>query len=170
MISKKRLEELIEQGATIYGIDYGRCLMADMVEIKTKDIHYSASNDNFQYIYRENKDCYLYEFNEETLFETKEEAEWYREFGCIERTERLELPTWEKFDQSEKLIRFIGKFGQKCKLEGYFNLDLENLDLESGFIDVVENGTSKLLLSEYTKENYTLACRKAKELFLGEKE
>ena len=32
MITKERLEELIEQEAIIYGIDYGRCLMADMVE------------------------------------------------------------------------------------------------------------------------------------------
>lgn len=38
-----------------------------------------------------------------------------------------------------------------------------------GFIDVVCCGSSLLMESNYSKENYIKACRKAKELFLGEK-
>lgn len=151
MISKERLEELIEQGATIYGIDIG-CFCRDLMEIKTKNMRYSASNDNFQYLYKESGDCYLYEFYEENLFETKEEAEWHAEFGCIERTDYLDLPTWEEFCMSEKTIFFIDKYGSKYGLDHF-----------SGLIWINENSFGKL-----TKENYTIACRKAKQLFLGE--
>lgn len=156
MIKKERLEELVEQGATVYRT------YADVSvqEVKLNKNYMKVDNAFlWQKMTGAFKGCGT---PLEQLFETKEEAEWYREFGCIERTERLELPTWEEFDQSEKLIRFIGKFGQKCKIDGYFNLDLQ-----SGFIDVTENGSSQINLPEYTKENYILACRKAKELFLG---
>jgi hypothetical protein len=97
------------------------------------------------------------------LFETKEDAEWHREFGCIERTERLELPTWEEFSKLKaNHIRFISKKGAICRIEGF-------CDDKNGFIDVVSGGYSMLMVSDYSKETYIKACRKAKELFLGEK-
>lgn len=147
MITKERLEELIEQSATIYSVDTSnKTILSFKICKNENDIKLTEK----QYAFF--KKC----------FETKAEAEWHAEFGRIERTESLELPTWEEFNKSEKLVRFIGKNGEKCKLEGYFNLNLQ-----SGFIDVVENGSSQLSLSEYTKENYIFACRKCKELFLG---
>ena len=158
MIKKERLEELIEQGATVCNAykdwdNVWHCRFGNVAQEK----NYLLFKENGSSL-----SVIMYDTN--NLYETKEQAEWEWEFGDIERTERLELPTWEEFDKSEKIVRFIGKNGGKCKLEGYFDLDLQN-----GFIDVVENGSSQLSLSEYTKENYILACRKAKELFLGEK-
>ena len=98
-------------------------------------------------------------------YEIKEEAEWHKEFGCIERVERLKLPTWEEikheFIDSDLLL--------------YGNYEIINL---SDLILAVEvSNTSQILIysmgEKYnwvlTKENYILACRKAKELFLGEK-
>ena len=154
MITHERLKELIEQGATIYFVYNGN---VDLKEGQYKDDF--ILNETYVSIYWSTRS---HQVEYENLFETLEEANWHKEFKRIPRTDYLDLPTWEEFDQSEKLIRFIGKYGQKCKLEGY------NSDLQSGFIDVVENGTGKLCLSEYSKENYLLACRKAKELFLGE--
>ena len=132
--------------------------MADIVEIKTKDIRYSASNDNFQYIYRENKDCYLYEFNEKTLFETKEEAKWFAEFGNIERTERLVLPTWEEFQNVYDICFVCVKTGTTVRV---FNWNFSGEIYISDEWGISEN-------FEYSKDGYTLACRKAKELFLGQ--
>ena len=150
MISKERLEEIIKNKGVVW-------------VYSTYSKPYRILPITFNGEREINPHTFCLNWNVKNIFETKEDAEWYKEFSCIERTERLELPTWEEFDQSEKLIRFIGKFGQKCKIDGYFNLDLQ-----SGFIDVTENGSSQINLPEYNKENYILACRKAKELFLGE--
>lgn len=168
MITCERLNELIKQGATIYGIDYGRCLMADMVEIKTKDIRYSASNDNFQYIYKQDGDCYLYEFYEKTLFETKEDAEFYSEFGNITRTETLELPNWEEFHGKTYYNKHYGIIFQGkasgCIYQMYEELTPENIIIyDADCQDIVFSKPP-------TKENYTLACRKCRELFLGKGE
>ena len=100
---------------------------------------------------------------DEFLENTENTLYWEKEFGCIERTERLELPTWEEFSKlKSNHIRFISKKGANCKIEGY-------CDAGSGFIDVVSGGHSMLMVSDYSKEIYIKACRKAKELFLGEK-
>ena len=155
MITKERLEELIEQGATIYINKYGyisQCLLNDRM-----------SCDN-SILCLDDKDDGEVEFLI-NLFETIEEAEWHKEFGCIERTQRLVLPTWE---EAIDLI-YSGSFGvqtiikfDKCKF-GY------KLQLDGNVYIFVDKGTDTLFMGSLTKENYTLACRKAKELFLGER-
>ena len=156
MITKERLEELIEQGATIYVICWGR-----VKELNLNDV---------EHMEEENGDIY-YEIADEPrttdlshLFETKEDAEWHKEFGCIERTERLVLPTWEEIK-----VDFVdNKKGcgsypivEKNDISIYIQVYLK------GFVHIVLFGDTQYNW-EITKENYTLACRKAKELFLGE--
>lgn len=162
MISKERLKELIEQKAKIYSTHWQEevdlSLPCEIVESE-----YDNKTITHLVVFEDEEHTPSYMID--NLTEDIESAKWAEEFKRIPRTDYLDLPTWEEFDKSEKLVRFIGKNGGMCKLEGYFNLDLQ-----SGFIDVVENGSSQLSLSEYTKENYTLACRKAKQLFLGEEE
>lgn len=153
MITKERLQELIEQGATIYSVDDSIVL-----EIKANELYYSKSNDNYQY----NEYFFVYEFNEEDLFETKEEAEFVREFGCIERTERLELPTWEEVSRDLKDVP-AGSY----VIKEFDDVSLEYSKYNEVFIGIYKSDYSEDW--EATKENYTLACRKAKELFLGEK-
>lgn len=153
MIEKERLEELIEQDATIWTVN------------KSGNINPVKANKTCeiqrQYLMKEGQ---IYSYIEQT-FETKGEAEWHKEFGCIERTQRLVLPTW---DEAIDLV-YSGSFGvqtiikfDKCKF-GY------KLQLDGNVYIFVDKGTDTLFMGSLTKENYTLACRKAKELFLGEK-
>lgn len=167
MISKERLEELIEQGATIYvrdiynvvgSIDFceyeGRIFkncFQFRVKIKPNLSNYYGCEPNWS------DDILL-----ENIFETKEDAKWYKEFGCIERTERLELPTWEEFYNGE-FCHFISK---ECK----YSLSPDLIHNTIFLYECVWGGGFYIHSRwELTKENYTLACRKCKELFLGEK-
>ena len=149
MITKERLEELIKQGATIYEVDsFGvnaiTLKQGDYVE-KNGVLHTHVVVGGYNYFY------------DERLFEAKAEAEWHAEFGCIIRTERLDLPTWEEFN-SQKFVWFFDKDHKSCCLH-YLGCSNQIFINVSG--DVIEIG-------ELTEENYTLACRKCKELFLGE--
>ena len=159
MIEKKRLKELIEKGAKIFYFDaYGDDNWG-IVEVDTKNFSFSHNENcytNFcEATYRTNPQPY--KMYEDALFETKEEAEWDREFGCIVRTEILKLPTWEEFIEMEEFCFF-----QKNHKQTIIRiLGTKYLGVETNF--------ERYYTGDLTKENYTLACRKAKELFLGEK-
>jgi hypothetical protein len=146
MITKERLEELIEQEATIYFIYNNN---VDEKEGVYKDDF--ILSETYVSIYWNTRS---HQIKYEYLFETKEDAEWYREFGCIERTERLELPTWEESKECDTICCF-----------GDVAFDYFVHDNTYGLYQ----DCRKLLDLEATKENYTLACRKCVELFLGEK-
>ena len=148
MITKQRLEELIEQGATIYELYMNK----NILEIQLKNDWFVMADGLYE------RKLSKHPFRSwwiSNLYETKEDAEFVREFGCITRTERLELPTWEEWKQDDEFC-FLDKDG--------FNWDM--------YVD----GDNEILMCngyrhfnfENNKENYTLACRKAKELFLGE--
>lgn len=154
MITKERLEELIEQGATIYSNEYGEI---QLIKENDLSLYENGQNNYILYALEPNKK-YHNEIFDEDLFETEEEAKWFAEFGCIERTERLELPTWEEF-KNDGEFSFLDKQG--------FEWDLYSPDDETR-ISLV--GGYNHFEYEYSKENYTLACRKAKELFLGKQE
>lgn len=146
MIERERLKELIEQRATIYQV------YADATIIKMKlDKDFKVNNAHLcKKLKGVVKSCGypLYK-----LFETEEEAEWHKEFGCIERTERLELPTWEESKKDDIICLFD-------------NVEF-NYFIHDNTYGLYE-GSLKLLDLEATKENYLKACRKCKELFLGE--
>lgn len=158
MISKERLEELIEQCATIYSNEYGEI---QLIKENDLSLYENGQNNYILYALEPNKK-YHNEIFDEDLFETEEEAEWHREFGHIERIERLELPTWEE----------VSRDLENAPVGNYVIKSSDGWSLEY----VKYNETVIGLYSEYvwseweaTKENYILACRKAKELFLGEK-
>ena len=157
MISKERLEELIKQGATIYSNEYGEI---QLIKENDLSLYENGQNNYILYALEPNKK-YHNEIFDEDLFETEEDAKWFAEFGNIERTERLVLPTWEEI---EKDFNAINKFGTYSVVE--FN---------SGYMDIfVDNYSKKFIVvtaqprKPLTKENYIVACRKCKELFLGE--
>lgn len=148
MITQERLKELIEQGAIIYFVYNGN---VDLKEGKYKDDF--ILNETYVSIYWSTRS---HQVEYDNLFETKEEAEWHKEFGCIERTERLELPTWEEFIEMEEFCFF-----QKNHKQTIIRvLGTKYLGVETNF--------ERYFTGDLTKENYLLACRKAKELFLGE--
>lgn len=97
------------------------------------------------------------------FYKTKAEAEHFLKHSNITRTETLPFLTWEEFDKGNRLIRFIGKNGERCKLEGY-----SNDEKQSGFIDVVVNGTGSQIDYDYTEENFYKAYDECVRLFRGE--
>jgi hypothetical protein len=159
MIEKERLKELIEQGAIIYEL------------FENKNINQIQLENNWTVLngglYKDIN--YIRSFWIGDLFETKEEAEWHKEFGCIERTERLELPTWEELGKKkEHYINFTTKGWTKCWLEIYMPYKNDFGKILITYADT-DNKYYIVYDKRLTKENYTLACRKCKELFLGEK-
>ena len=102
MISKERLEELIKQGATIWGVyDYSYSYDKPNKKVEFIDL------DGFYNYYKDIDEFIMYQGDYSELFETEEEAKWFAEFGCIERTERLELPTWEELQNKREF--YLGK-------------------------------------------------------------
>lgn len=164
-ISKERLEELIQQNAIIWHDDWEEIKLdkntCEVCEVKTfsgKHLYWCL---DFEYEW--NNEKHHTQCNLDELEEDVEKGRWEQEFKRIPRTDYLDLPTWEEFNKSSKLVRFRDKEGNRCRIEGYCD------DTGNGFIDVVV-GIHGIFTEDYTKENYTLACRKAKELFLGGKE
>ena len=116
--------------------------------------------------YNKNKYCFhtITEDYFNHLYKTKAEAEHYLHHANVTRTETLPFLTWEEFDKGNRLIRFIGKNGEKCKLEGY-----QKDDKQSGFIDVVVNGTGSNIDFDYTEANFYKAYDECVRLFMGMK-
>lgn len=148
MISKERLEELIEQGATIW----------------TKDLHFLELNKN---------DCFMnsknllqfgnFHYTNDYLFETEEDARWELEMTATE-TLTLKMPRFEEFMLDYKgAYRFHTKDGQIVKINGFYD---ERPNIQSGFIDVCMNGHC-VKDWEFTKENYIEACKLCLRLFKG---
>ena len=104
---------------------------------------------------------YHNEIFDEDLFETEEEAKWFAEFSCIERIERLELPTWEEILSDLKDVP-AGTY----VIKEFDDVSLEYIKYNEVFIGIYK-GDYEWKEWEATKENYTLACRKCKEIFLG---
>lgn len=162
MISKERLEELIEQGATIYSNEYGEIQLKKENDLS---LYENGQNNYILYALEPNKK-YHNEIFDEDLFETEEEAKWFAEFGCIERTERLELPTWEEVSRDLQNVP-AGNY----VIKEFDDVSLEYIKYRNGNYAVI--GVYKYddrLELEATKENYIKACRKCVELFKGEKE
>lgn len=159
MISKEKIKNLFDKNIPIYGIDYRRCLQPDIVKIPVRNLRYCPSNDNYQYLSSKDGDCYLYEFFNEDLYETQEDAEFAKEFKNIERTEILNLPTFEELKNFER-FNFKAKDGHRYTI--HF-ISGSNILVIAGIFTTEYYG-------EATKENYLEACKIAKKLFLGDNE
>lgn len=155
MITKERLEELIKQGTTIYELYMNK----NILEIQLKNDWYVMGDGLYERkLSKHPFRCWQIG----NLYETKEDAEFVREFGCIERTERLEFPIYEDIKEGQP-YRF--NFTSNGK---HYNFFTSVLLIELLEVNENENLTEQLICKTSNKENYILACRKAKELFLGE--
>lgn len=147
-MTKTELEEKIENGESVW-----------VVDLKNKIITENKRHKHFKKLLttqRENRIPF------DRIFTTRRQAEHYLHHANISRTEQLPFLTWEEFDKGNRLIRFIGKNGEKCKLEGY-----QKDDKQSGFIDVVVNGTGSHIDFDYTEENFYKAYDECVRLFRG---
>lgn len=169
MITKERLQELIEQGATIYVPD-------DLWQTVGK-IHLEKKC----YISEDNRLCNdeitfkdlpsataMYSIPLEDIFETEEDACWELEMTAT-RTETLRLPTFEEITSNKDDIetRVIGFYVDRI----YYILEYAS-DLDGNWRICLEKDTIEdceyLFEAKPTKENYLKACKMAKKLFLGE--
>jgi hypothetical protein len=153
-ITKERLQELINEGATIYTNRLKKPekykLYKDYFIDKDK---LCACNKSHTAI-----DCVI---KLDKLFETQKQAEWSLKYQHIPRTEELNLPMWEEIEKiKEKDVYIIAKPKEMrfyidykflipqiklCTLEDVFNWNLD-------------------------EEGYLSACDLCLKLFKGEKE
>ena len=150
-MTKQELEKAIENGKSVWGI-YKKTNR--ICEIKSSEI-----NKIHSYTITWGKEYYCYI---KDLFKTKAEAEHYLHHANVTRTETLPFLTWEEFDKGNRLIRFISKNGERCKLEGY-----QSDDTQGGFIDIVVNGTGSHIDYDYTEANFYKAYDECVRLFKG---
>ena len=161
MIEKERLEELIEQGATIYSNEYGEI---QLIKENALILYENGQNNYILYALEPNKK-YHNEIFDEDLFETKEEAEFSLEFQNITRTETLNLPTWEELNK--KVDTIPNMFWQIAKCSEFILFLQTDKTLKNS--QIILRGNDDTYNWGLTKENYLEACKIAKKLFLGEK-
>lgn len=158
MISKERLEELIEQGATIWNIT-GDVLM----KYKLNKYNYVDSGDLMycnQYFIEHLIGKY------ENLFETEEDARWELEMTAT-RTETLKLPTFEKVFEQDRCLDCYTKEFAITKTDIVMGICLFGVDFTNKVVEV-SVGADKMFTGELTKENYIEVCKLCKKLFKGE--
>lgn len=160
MIERKRLEELIQQVATVC------CAYIDCDNNWNYRFGKVIKEGNYLLFMENSSSLSIIMYDTCNLYETKEEAEWYKEFGCIERTERLVLPNFEEFNKCDKSVKFVDSKGTRYSMYVFVKNKKTN---NCRIIIYADNGEQDWLVFEQplTQENYTLACRKAKELFLN---
>ena len=154
-MTREEIERTIENGESVWLIFDNRVYRID----KSKIIDL---NDCYIAYYNDVYNCKLYADTSD-FYKTEAKAKHHVKHYGIIRTEKLPFLTWEEFDKGNRLIRFIGKNGEKCKLEGY-----QKDDKQSGFIDVVVNGTGSNIDYDYTEANFYKAYDECVRLFKGD--
>ena len=155
MITKERIEELIEQGATIYSNDYGEI---QLIKENDLSLYENGQNNYILYALEPNKK-YHNEIFDEDLFETKEDAEEYAEFGNITRTEKLPYVSWERFKNTEGNYSFkVYPYDYYCYTDGRY----VRIKQYYGSLDRI------VFTKPLTRENYNEARRICVKLFKGE--
>lgn len=170
MITHERLKELIKQKATIWSNNHCPIKLINdgdhKIDLFEKSLYVAEKFENGLHTTWWWED-YTIGFND--LYESEEDSKWAEEFTRIERTERLELPTWEEIQNKKEFC--LGFNNKEGIVRYYLEIDMP-YQKDAGEIliscPVTNNYTIICFDKIATKENYTLACRKAKELFLGE--
>lgn len=170
MIEKNRLEELIEQKATIwvqnkycgaYDVELNHLYHIEITDNKESLLYWDESIDEGT-----TKEEVLVDYLE-YLYETEEDAEFASEFQNIKRVETLNLPFWEDIQYTKNY--FIYNF----TINNNYNFFGRMIILKDYNIRIV--GSTQGVLHEeyfdenYSKENYIKACKIVIKLFLGEK-
>lgn len=152
MITKERLEELIEQSAVLYWLFRGDILLVDTTLInKLGDIAIEYLDATYN--------CNL-TVNISDLYENREDVEEEREFGCVFRTERLVFPNWEDVLKGEDISIHFQNKRKDIPYELY-------VDAYKGGI-FIEKDHEVIWLKNLTREHYNEARRLCIKLFKGE--
>lgn len=165
MISEERLKELIEQTKPVYAvIKTKQWRNLDRERYMAIDLRFDLSNTP-PLVIRNDANFEDQVINYEDLYETKEQAEWERDFQRIERTEYLDLPSWEEFTSEYKYhpISFTSKNGISVI---WVMKVLKEIEIRECY----RGAEYTIFDKKLTKGNYREACEMAKRLFLGEEE
>lgn len=152
MIEKNRLEELIKQGATIWTNYCGLY----PIDLRNKEINIDKTYNEFLNL---DNSAWGRSVKFNYLYETEEDAEFASKFQNIKRVETLNLPFWEDI-----INKKLHKIYFSSKIGGTFIMEIE----ENIFIYEVGCFPQFIFNKKTTKENYFEACRKVRDLFLGE--
>lgn len=156
MITKERLEELIQQGATIYVITTETFIagVSGLIGVKKEELskENNVGKDNILYW----KDMGIAEL--ENPFETEEDARWELEMTAT-RTETLKMPRFESIIEPNKTFVLY----EDDKFLGFITVDQQIV------INYYKIGEIKRIFDKpLTKENYIEACKLCLRLFKGE--
>ena len=155
MISREKLEELIEKGESVY-CKYPKSIK----KIQLNKANCRISIFNSLVVAKDNK-CNQYKL--ENLYVDKVDAEFDLEFKGIERIETLSLPSWEEMSESwYNEFKFVGGNGLAYSLVVVNGGDKCIIIRDNLYLD------QRFYVDGTTKENYIKACKVAKKLFLGE--
>lgn len=168
MIKKERLQELIEQGATIYVVNNKVVFEEKLNKHHTHDV----LKDFFCWWSIPRKRWFF-----KDLFENQEEAEWVAKMHT-ERTEKFEPPTWKEFLATKKHEdMFAHWFCGDIHIVMVEENDKKGiLKTHNQFeVDIYCDGDSKLERFDYfnnygidtREETYYKAVEYARKLFLG---
>ena len=169
-ISKERLKELIEQGATVCGIkDNGDEYLVfelyfDNVDLRPGYKIVDKEDGNKHLIFGENNPIEI--SNLENLFETEEDAEFALKYKRIPRTEYLDLPTWDELFKQDRCLDCYTKEFAITKNDIVTGICLFGVDFTNKVVET-SVGADKIFVGELTKENYLEACEVARKLWLG---
>lgn len=147
MITKEKLQELIEQGATVYSSSFtiddmpGDIWLTGDCSIENNILNVMNSRENGSY-------------NIENLYEHKADAEWDLEFENVEKRIKFVKP---------KPFKKLGKWPT-------FIYENHGFSMEKGYGGrlYVYYKDNSIYRNAFNEENYTEACRLIKKLFMGE--
>lgn len=170
-ISKERLEQLIEQGATVWSEDWNEEVVLSKKNCEIHNIYDERDIPVATKLFVREDDLHCPSYSIHWLTEDVETAKWHYEMDC-ERTEKLVLPTWEEFLNKNVGIHFYKNGCEYGLHKARYSEDDENPDWR---VEVYRNYdpfdyNDELFSKLLTKENYTEACLLARKLFLGESE
>lgn len=164
MITKERLEELIEKGATVYFLNLNEIIELKLVPKNEPEIMY----EDRLYVYGTEPNDWRYKVPIKWLFETKEDAEFAYKYQNISTTYYLNLPTYKDFVENYQTLGDVTIPDEKCVMFN-FKTNIYSLYATDNEIHIGRgNDGAALFRKDLNKENYIQACDLCRKLFLGE--
>lgn len=161
MIEKERLEQLIEQGATVYSTSW-----REEVELNKETCSISKESDGYiltVYEDEEHSPHYCIDYLEEDWVRAKEKTEW--EYNIhTSRTESFKPPLWEDIEIKDEPYTYSFSVPElHCR--GKILVLKTYISVIWGYTGYCEGNKP---FGETTKENYIKAVEFARKLFKGE--
>lgn len=161
MITRERLEELIKNNGTVY------CVLDNVYKITLDERYFYILGNYLQWSTVLNKLMPRRTPHIDNIYETKEDAEFVKEFKDIKHTETLDLPLFDYLPETFDIS--FSRFDKEMDCWIIYELYIEFNEICILFRDVTEEASDCIFREPLTKENYLEACKMVKKLFLGDK-